>query len=67
MKRYNRYLDAIKNLTVAFNGSNLTNRRYISTMGQNGNPADIASGALTDQSMQIGAPRMFFGSVRADF
>nr|WP_228120163.1 MULTISPECIES: TonB-dependent receptor [Gluconobacter] len=67
MKKYNRYLGAIKNLTVAFNGSNLTNKRYISTMGQNGNPADIASGALTDQSMQIGAPRMFFGSVRADF
>ncbi|OUI84166.1 heme receptor [Gluconobacter sp. DsW_056] len=67
MKKYNRYLGAIKNLTVAFNGSNLTNKRYISTMGQNGNPADIATGALTDQSMQIGAPRMFFGSVRADF
>jgi iron complex outermembrane receptor protein len=36
-------------------------------MGENGNPMNIASGAMSFQSMLVGAPRMFFGSIRADF
>lgn len=67
MAKYSRKLDAIKNVVVSFNVANLNNSRYISTMGENGNPMNIASGAMSFQSMLVGAPRMFFGSIRADF
>ncbi|RDI39325.1 iron complex outermembrane receptor protein [Gluconacetobacter liquefaciens] len=51
-----------KALNVAFNIYNLTNIKYVSTMGESGNPL---SGDY--QSLQIGAPRTFYGTVSADF
>ncbi|WP_323990449.1 TonB-dependent receptor [Nguyenibacter sp. L1] len=57
----------VKNVELSFDISNLLNTRYISTMGENGNPMSISTGALTTQSMLPGAPRVFFGSLRIDF
>ncbi|NLI28123.1 MAG: TonB-dependent receptor [Acetobacter sp.] len=67
MKKYSSKMDVIKNVVISFNVTNLSNSKYISTMGENGNPMNIASGAMSFQSMLVGAPRMFFGSIRADF
>ncbi|MFT8676613.1 MAG: TonB-dependent receptor [Acetobacter sp.] len=58
----------LKRLVVSFNIYNLANQTYVSTMGQNGytmNNADNA--AFENQSILLGAPRQFFGSVRAEF
>ncbi|MCE2563698.1 TonB-dependent receptor domain-containing protein [Komagataeibacter sp. FNDCF1] len=49
-------------LTLDLNIYNITNAHYISTMGQNGFPM---SGDY--QSVALGAPRQFFGSIKADF
>ena len=51
-----------KNLKFAFNIYNITDERYISNMGSGGNP-------LTGDynSLQVGAPRSFYGTVSADF
>ena len=51
-----------KNLSVDFNVYNLFNSKYISMMGQNGNPM---SGDY--QSLERGAVREFFGTVSAEF
>lgn len=52
----------LKNMTFEFNVYNLFNSSYISTMGENGNPF------MGDyQSFMIGAPRQYFGTVRARF
>lgn len=56
----------LRGLTLSFNLTNLTNTRYIATMGENGNPMNAAS-AYTDQSMLLGTPRMAFGAIKADF
>ncbi|NHO33987.1 TonB-dependent receptor [Acetobacter sp. LMG 1636] len=52
----------LKNMTFEFNVYNLFNASYISTMGENGNPF---TGDY--QSFMIGAPRQYFGTVRATF
>jgi len=54
-------------LTVSFNVYNLNGARYITTMGEDGNPMSIATGALSYQSFQLAAPRQFFGTLRLDF
>lgn len=56
----------VQNLVFSFTVTNLTNQLYISTMGEGGNPIGGAS-AYSYQSFLIGAPRQFFGSVRAEF
>ncbi|MBO1324517.1 TonB-dependent receptor [Acetobacter sp. TBRC 12305] len=62
-----RGLNRVKDLTLSFSVTNLQNTHYISTMGENGNPVSISQGALAYQSFLIGAPRMFFGSISANF
>lgn len=52
----------MKNLTASFNIYNLTNVKYVSGTGDNGNPM---SGDL--YSLQRGAPRQFFGTLSAHF
>jgi len=51
-----------KHISMDLNVYNLTNEHYISTMGQNGFPV---SGDF--QSVMLGAPRQFFGTIKADF
>lgn len=61
--RYNfGKIGVLRNLTADFNVYNLFNTTYIAQMGENGNPF---SGDY--QSLMIGAPRQFFGSVSASF
>ncbi|WP_415528826.1 TonB-dependent receptor [Gluconacetobacter sp.] len=67
MGKYNRHLAFLRNLVVSFNINNLTNTKYISTMGEAGNPMNVASGALSYQGFELGAPRQFFGTVKAEF
>ncbi|MBB2205794.1 TonB-dependent receptor domain-containing protein [Gluconacetobacter takamatsuzukensis] len=62
MGSHARPLAFLKNLTFSFDIYNLAGTRYIATMGENGNPV---SGDY--QSFLVGAPRQFFGTVRADF
>ncbi|WP_198133318.1 TonB-dependent receptor [Novosphingobium nitrogenifigens] len=57
---------AIKGLTLSFNLNNVTNKTYIATMGETGNPMNGAS-AYTYQSMILGMPRSAFGTIKADF
>lgn len=57
----------VKGLTFSFSINNLTNQKYISTMGENGNPLSLATGAYTYQSFLLGPPRQFFGTVRGEF
>ncbi|WP_338086086.1 TonB-dependent receptor [Gluconacetobacter azotocaptans] len=52
----------LKNLSLGFNVYNLLNTKYISMMGENGNPL---SGDY--QSLERGAVRQFFGTVSASF
>jgi iron complex outermembrane receptor protein len=49
-------------LTLGLNVNNLFNKTYISITGETGNPL---SGDY--QTFQIGAPRMFYGSISASF
>jgi len=51
-----------KNITFDFNVYNLFNSKYISMMGENGNPM---SGDY--QSLERGSPRQFFGTVSTEF
>ncbi|MBS1088289.1 TonB-dependent receptor [Gluconobacter wancherniae] len=62
-----KHTGGVKDITLSFSVTNLQNTHYISTMGENGNPVSIGQGALAYQSFLIGAPRMFFGSVSANF
>lgn len=62
MAQYNRNLEFVKNITLSFDIYNLANQKYIATMGENGNPV---SGDY--QSFMVGAPRQFFGSIKAEF
>lgn len=62
MGRFNKQLGFMKNLTFSFDIYNLTNRRYIATMGEEGNPMQGDY-----QSFLVGAPRQFFGSLKTDF
>jgi iron complex outermembrane receptor protein len=52
----------VKMLTLGLNVNNLFNKTYISITGETGNPL---SGDY--QTFQIGAPRMFYGSISASF
>ncbi|MCE0745087.1 hypothetical protein LWC05_14515 [Acetobacter sicerae] len=55
-------------LIFSFNIYNLANTHYVSTMGQNGYTMDNTDGnAFNNQSILLGAPRQFFGSIRAEF
>lgn len=62
MGKYAHSLGFVQNVELDFNIYNLTNQFYVSTMGENGFPL---SGDY--QSFLLGAPRQFFGSVRAEF
>ncbi|WP_248845951.1 TonB-dependent receptor [Acetobacter senegalensis] len=64
---FQKSVSTVKDLTLNFSVTNLQNNRYIATMGENGNPLSISQGALEFQSMLVGAPRMFFGSISANF
>ncbi|OAG75692.1 TonB-dependent receptor [Acetobacter malorum] len=55
-------ISAFKRISLDFNVYNITNQHYISTMGQNGFPM-----AGDYQSVVLGAPRQYFGSVQVDF
>lgn len=58
----------ISRLVLSLNIYNLANTVYVSTMGQNGFTMNNQDGAaFNNQSILIGAPRQFFGSVRAEF
>ncbi|MBB2168596.1 TonB-dependent receptor plug domain-containing protein [Gluconacetobacter aggeris] len=52
----------LKGLELGFNIYNLSNARYVSTMGENG---FSLSGDY--QSFLVGAPRQYFGSIKAEF
>ncbi|MBO1325457.1 TonB-dependent receptor [Acetobacter sp. TBRC 12305] len=67
MGQYIHGADFVQNLVFSFTVANLTNAGYISTMGEGGNPLSISQGALSYNSFMIGAPRQYFGSVRAEF
>lgn len=56
----------MKATTLSLTLTNLSNTRYISTMGEFGNPMNAATG-YSYQSVMPGAPRMVFGSIRAEF
>lgn len=60
-------LNFVQNLVLSLTISNLASTRYISTMGENGNPLSNATGAYSYQSFLLGAPRQFFGSIKAEF
>ncbi|MFT8327709.1 TonB-dependent receptor [Gluconobacter oxydans] len=60
--KYSRSLDFVQNLTFEFNVYNLTNTKYISTMGETGVPM---SGDY--QSFLVGAPRQYYGTLKAEF
>jgi iron complex outermembrane receptor protein len=49
-----------------FNLNNVTNKTYVATMGEVGNPMSGAE-AYTYQSMILGMPRSAFGTIKADF
>ncbi|QDH17876.1 TonB-dependent receptor [Swingsia samuiensis] len=64
----NNNASSIHKLIFSFNIYNLANTRYVSTMGQNGFTMSNAQNAsFNNQSILLGAPRQFFGSVRAEF
>lgn len=57
-----------RKIVFAFNIYNLANTHYVSTMGQNGFTMDNSGGAAyNNQSILLGAPRQFFGSIRGEF
>lgn len=59
---------SVHNLVVAFNVYNIANQKYVSTMGQNGYTMNNENNnAYNNQSILLGAPRQFFGSVKAEF
>ncbi|MCX2562225.1 TonB-dependent receptor [Acetobacter farinalis] len=62
MGKYASALGFVQNLELDFNIYNLTNKFYVTTMGENGFPL---SGDY--QSFLISPPRQFFGSIRAEF
>ncbi|GAN53978.1 TonB-dependent receptor [Tanticharoenia sakaeratensis] len=65
--QYDRRLAFAQDLVISLNVNNLTNTKYIATMGEAGNPMSISSGALSFQGFELAAPRQYFGSVRLDF
>lgn len=67
LENYIKGASFVKNVVISFNISNLANKTYIATMGENANPMSLSSGAYSYQSFLIGAPRQFFGSIRAEF
>ncbi|MBO1326105.1 TonB-dependent receptor [Acetobacter sp. TBRC 12305] len=64
---FNNLSSYLNDLKVSLNISNLTGSHWISTMGEGGNPLSLSTGAYSYQSFMIGAPRMFFGSIAAQF
>ncbi|MBS1019239.1 TonB-dependent receptor [Gluconobacter cerinus] len=67
LKAVHQSIRPVKDLILSFSVANLQNNHYIATMGENGNPLSIATGAMSYQSFLVGAPRMFFGSLTANF
>ncbi|MBF0886580.1 TonB-dependent receptor [Gluconobacter sphaericus] len=57
-----RNISIAKTLKFDFNIYNITNERYVSNMGSGGNPL---SGDYN--SLQVGAPRSFYGTISASF
>lgn len=60
------FAQVFKGLTLSFNLNNVTNKTYVATMGEVGNPMSGAE-AYTYQSMILGMPRSAFGTIKADF
>lgn len=59
---------SVHQLVFSLNIYNLANTHYVSTMGQNGYTMDNTDGnAFNNQSILLGAPRQFFGSIKAEF
>jgi len=59
---------SVHRIVLSFNIYNLANTHYVSTMGQNGFTMDNTNGnAFNNQSILLGAPRQFFGSIKAEF
>lgn len=56
---------ALSGLEVQLNGTNLFDKQYIATLGQNGLTFSDPGGTL--QSMLVGAPQQFFVAVRKRF
>lgn len=58
----------VHKIVFSFNIYNLSGTKYASTMGQNGFTMDNSNNsAFNNQSILLGAPRQFFGSIRAEF
>ncbi|MTJ81025.1 MAG: TonB-dependent receptor [Telmatospirillum sp.] len=58
-------LGRLKDLRIQFNITNLFDKKYYSSIGTNGFPMTDPSG--TNQTLQVGAPRAFFGTISASF
>ncbi|GBR60505.1 TonB-dependent receptor [Acetobacter senegalensis DSM 18889] len=70
LKREHSFLknqDFVNAIVISLNVNNLTNQKYIATMGENGNPMSVSTGALTDPSFLLGAPRQYYGTIKMEF
>jgi iron complex outermembrane recepter protein len=63
--RFGDEADMLSGLEIQVNATNLFDKKYIATLGQNGLTFSDPGGAL--QSMLVGAPRQIFVSVRKRF
>jgi iron complex outermembrane receptor protein len=58
-------MGAVKGARIQFNVTNLFDKKYYSSIGTNGFPMNDPTG--TNQTLQVGAPRAFFGTISASF
>jgi iron complex outermembrane receptor protein len=58
-------LGGLHDIRVQFNVTNLFNTQYYSSIGTNG--FTMSDPAGTFQTLQVGAPRAFFGTISAKF
>ncbi|MDR3438337.1 TonB-dependent receptor domain-containing protein [Telmatospirillum sp.] len=58
-------LGALKDVKVQFNVTNLFDKKYYSSIGTNGFAMTDPNGTL--QTLQVGAPRAFFGTISTSF
>ncbi|MFT8542401.1 TonB-dependent receptor domain-containing protein [Acetobacter sp.] len=63
--QYHKGLEFMKHAVVSFNVYNIANIKYAATVGQNGFLMSDPNGQ--NQSILLGAPRQFFGSIQIDF
>jgi len=63
--RFGPEAGALSDLEVQFNATNLFDKKYIATLGQNGLTFSDPGGNL--QSMLVGAPQQFYVSLRKRF